>query len=125
MFKNKEEEGDFPGGPVVNPALPMQGGQVRTMVGEIRSHMLCGSAKKKRNKEEETSMAYLCKLIFKKLGNEEAKDREVKLSVFLRNLNISIGLGNDNERSKFKNIRKRMLDGTIFLGLGVRQDGIR
>ena len=70
-------------------------------------------------------MAYLCKLIFKKLGNEEAKDREVKLSVFLRNLNISIGLGNDNERSKFKNIRKRMLDGTIFLGLGVRQDGIR
>ena len=70
-------------------------------------------------------MAYLCKLIFKKFGNEEAKDREVKLSVFLRNLNISIGLGNDNERSKFKNIRTRMLDGTIFLGLGVRQDGIR
>ena len=35
---------DFPGGPVVDCMLPMQGAWVRSLVGELRSHMPCGMA---------------------------------------------------------------------------------
>ena len=37
---------DFPSGPVVKTVLPLQGAQVRSLVGELRSHMLRGAAKK-------------------------------------------------------------------------------
>ena len=32
--------GDFPGGPVVRICLPVQGTQVQSLVGDLRSHML-------------------------------------------------------------------------------------
>ena len=32
---------DFPGGPVVKTAFPLQGVQVQSLVGELRSHMPC------------------------------------------------------------------------------------
>ena len=39
---------DFPSGSVVKtPKLPMQGAQAQSLVGEVRSHMPCGMAKKK------------------------------------------------------------------------------
>ena len=44
-FKN--EKRDFPGGPVVRLSeLPMQGAHVQSLVGELRSHMPNGVAKK-------------------------------------------------------------------------------
>ena len=33
--------------------LPLQGAQVQSLVGELKSHMLCGMAKKKREREED------------------------------------------------------------------------
>ena len=39
---------DFPGGPVVKAVLPMKGLQVRSLVGKLRSHMLCSQKKKTR-----------------------------------------------------------------------------
>ena len=36
---------------MVKTVLPKQGMQVRSLVGELRSHMLCGAAKKKKKKE--------------------------------------------------------------------------
>ena len=42
--------GDFPGHPAVNIALAMEGTQVRSLVGELRSHMLCSMAKIKKKK---------------------------------------------------------------------------
>ena len=38
--------GDFPGGPVVDSMLPVQGVWVPSLVGELRSHVLCSVAKK-------------------------------------------------------------------------------
>ena len=46
-------EGDFPGGPVVESSLPMQWAWVRSLVGELRSHMLWGMAKKKKKKKRD------------------------------------------------------------------------
>ena len=41
---------DFPCGPVVDSALPLQGAWVPSLVGELRFHMPCGASKKeKRN----------------------------------------------------------------------------
>ena len=39
---------DFPGGPVAKNVLPLQGAQVRSLVGEPRSHIPVGAAKKKK-----------------------------------------------------------------------------
>ena len=39
---------DFPGGPVVKTLLSMQRTWVQSLVGELRSHMQCGAAKKKK-----------------------------------------------------------------------------
>ena len=40
---------DFPGGPVVKGSmLPLQGARVRSLVGELRSYVLCGTAKNKK-----------------------------------------------------------------------------
>ena len=39
---------DFSAGPVVKTLLPVQGAWVRSLVEELRSHMLCGVAKKKK-----------------------------------------------------------------------------
>ena len=39
---------DFPGGPAAKTALPMQRAQVRSLVQELRSHMLLSAAKKKK-----------------------------------------------------------------------------
>ena len=39
---------DFPGGPGVKTALPLQGAQVQSLVGKLRSHMPCGVAQKKK-----------------------------------------------------------------------------
>ena len=39
-MKSKEVSGDFPGGPVVEDSmLLLPGEQVRSLVGELRSHM--------------------------------------------------------------------------------------
>ena len=37
---------DFPGGPMVKTALPMQGPRVQSLVRELRSHMPHGQRKK-------------------------------------------------------------------------------
>ena len=41
---------DFPGGPMVKTLLSMQRTWVQSLVGELRSHMQCGAAKKKKKK---------------------------------------------------------------------------
>ena len=41
---------DFPGSPVVKTALPLHGARVRYLVGELRSGMPRGMAKKKKKK---------------------------------------------------------------------------
>ena len=43
---------DFPGVPVVKTELPLQGARVRSLVGELRSHMPQGVAKKSKLKKE-------------------------------------------------------------------------
>ena len=49
----KHQMRDFPSGSVVKtPKLPMQGPQVQSLVGEVRSHMPCGVAKKKSPKHQ-------------------------------------------------------------------------
>ena len=47
--------GDFPDDPVVK-ILPVQGAWVQSLVGELRSHMLHGVAKKKKKKRKSKSM---------------------------------------------------------------------
>ena len=43
---------DFPDSPVVKTVeLPMRGAQVWSLVRELRSHMLCGVAKKLKTKQ--------------------------------------------------------------------------
>ena len=37
---------DFLGNPVVKTVLPLQGMWVRSLVGELRSYMLCSTAKR-------------------------------------------------------------------------------
>ena len=50
--KNKESrKSDFLGGPAVKSALPMQGVQVQSLVGELRSHIAHAVAKKKKRKK--------------------------------------------------------------------------
>ena len=44
----KSNSRDFPGSPVVKPALPLQGAQVWSLVGELRSRMPGNGAKKKK-----------------------------------------------------------------------------
>ena len=39
---------DFPGGPVVDSVLPLQGARVRSLVGDLRSCMLRGMANMKK-----------------------------------------------------------------------------
>ena len=39
---------DFAGGPVVKTPLPLQGAWVQSLVGELKSLLLCGVAKKKK-----------------------------------------------------------------------------
>ena len=41
-----KKRGDLPGSPVVKILFPVQGMQVRSLVGELRSHMPYGVAKK-------------------------------------------------------------------------------
>ena len=43
---------DFPG---LDSALPLQGAQVRSLVGELRSHMPHGKAKKKKEEKKKSS----------------------------------------------------------------------
>ena len=43
---------EFPGSPVIKTFdFPMQGAQVQSLVGELRSCLPCGMAKKKKKKE--------------------------------------------------------------------------
>lgn len=42
--------GDFPGGPVLELGASVQEGGFDPCSGEIRSHMLCGTTKKKKKK---------------------------------------------------------------------------
>ena len=42
-----ESAWDFAGGPVVRTLLPLQGAWAQSLVGELKSLMLCGVAKKK------------------------------------------------------------------------------
>ena len=44
---------DFPGCPVVKSAFPLQRMWVQSLVRELRSHMLHGTAKKRGGKEKE------------------------------------------------------------------------
>ena len=46
--ERERERGEFPGGPVVKAELPLQGTWVQFLVSELRSHMLCGMAKRKK-----------------------------------------------------------------------------
>ena len=49
--KNKKgRKSDFFGGPVVKTVLPMQGAQVQSLVGELRSHITHAVATKKKKK---------------------------------------------------------------------------
>ena len=50
--------GDFPGHPAVNIALAMEGTQVRSLVGELRSHMLFSMAKNKKKKN--ATLMWVC-----------------------------------------------------------------
>ena len=43
---------DFPGGPVVETALPVQGAEVQSLVRELTSHMPWYAAKKVKKKEK-------------------------------------------------------------------------
>ena len=45
-FKKEKEDGDFPGNKAVKTVLPLQGVQVQSLVGELRSCMPSGEAKK-------------------------------------------------------------------------------
>ena len=50
----KETEEGLPWWPSgKDPVLPMQGAQVRSLVKELRSHISCGMAKKKKKKTME------------------------------------------------------------------------
>ena len=46
-----EDGGDFPGDPVVKPLCSAQGASVQSLVGELRSRMLPGMAKKKKRED--------------------------------------------------------------------------
>ena len=46
--ERERERGEFPGGPVVKAELPLPGTWVQFLVSELRSHMLCGMAKRKK-----------------------------------------------------------------------------
>ena len=51
--KKVKNNGGFPGGPVVKTlCFQCRGTQIQSLVEELRSHKLCSSAKKKRNKKE-------------------------------------------------------------------------
>ena len=39
---------DFPGGPVVDSTLPMQGAWISSLARDLRSHILHGEAKEER-----------------------------------------------------------------------------
>ena len=41
---------DFPSNPVVKTVLPLQGMWVQSLVGELRSYMLCSTAKRLKKK---------------------------------------------------------------------------
>ena len=49
LFWKKVEDEGFPGSPVVKTTLALQRLQVQSLVGEPRSHMPGGTAKKKKN----------------------------------------------------------------------------
>ena len=50
--KNKKgRKSDFLGGPAVQTVLPMQGVQVQSLVGELRSHIAHAVTKKKKKKK--------------------------------------------------------------------------
>ena len=48
--------GDFPGGPVVETVLPMQGAEVQSLVRELTSHMPWYAAKKVLKKKKKNSL---------------------------------------------------------------------
>ena len=45
LQSQKPVVGDVPGGPVVKTALPIWGAWVRSLIGDLRSYMLCGTTK--------------------------------------------------------------------------------
>ena len=48
IMREKHRCWDFPGGPVVKtPVLPLQGPWVRSLIRELRCHILCGRAENK------------------------------------------------------------------------------
>ena len=49
--------------------LSLQGAQVQSLVGELRSHMLHGVAKKKKNKNKLSVIFYLCNIFFFPFGH--------------------------------------------------------
>ena len=53
---------DFPGGPMFRTLFPLQGAQVRFLIGEPRSHMPRGRAKNKIKKKRKRGRAGLFKI---------------------------------------------------------------
>ena len=51
----QQEFRDFPSGPGINSALLVQGAQVQSLVGELRSHMLQGGQNKPKKKHPTTT----------------------------------------------------------------------
>ena len=47
FFWSKGATCGFPGGHVVKTVLPLQGSHVRSLGGELKSHMPCGTANKR------------------------------------------------------------------------------
>ena len=49
---SKRQPQDFPGSPVFETVLPMQRVLVQSLVGELRSHILWGTAKKRKKERK-------------------------------------------------------------------------
>ena len=49
----RKQRRDFPGGPMVKILLPMQGMQVQSLAGELRSHMLHSAATHTHKKQQQ------------------------------------------------------------------------
>ena len=52
LIQNKKQSRDFPGGPVVETALPVQGAEVQSLVRELTFHMPWYAAKKVKKKKK-------------------------------------------------------------------------
>ena len=73
-FSLKYHTENFPGSPVVDSTLPMQGARVRSPVGEMKSCMLHGAAKNNKIKQNIT----LWTMIMKEVAQQRKAFTEMK-----------------------------------------------